>query len=447
MSFATGLSGLKAASADLQTTGNNIANANTVGFKKSRAEFADVYASSFGGVPKTQPGSGVRVTEVAQQFTQGNIEFTENSLDLAISGNGFFTLADDATSPTPTSFTRNGSFQLNKDGFVVDDRGRYLMAYAPNGTTVEEGFSQGVFQPLYIDTSQGLPNATENVNTKINLNGSLSAPVQEITDPGDPTQTITVPIPFDPANPNSFNNTTSVTVFDSQGNAHIASMYFVKSTTPNEWTVYNYIDGRGIEPGGGVTADPDDAPAGISITFTEAGVLRNVDGAGTNVEFGPINLSAIDPNIEVDPLSFDIDFLGSTQFSSPFSVNELNQDGLPAGNLTGIDVTSEGVMFARFSNGGSRPLGQVAMARFPNDQGLAKLGDTTWGESGISGQPVYGAAGANNFGVMQSAALEQSNVDLSAQLVRLIIAQQAYQANAQTISTENTITQTILNIR
>lgn len=431
MSFATGLSGLKAASADLQTTGNNIANANTVGFKKSRAEFADVYASSFGGVPKTQPGSGVRVTEVAQQFTQGNIEFTENSLDLAISGNGFFTLADNATSPTPTSFTRNGAFQLNKDGFVVDDRGRYLMAYAPNGTTVEEGFSQGVFQPLYIDTSQGLPNATENVNTKINLNGSLKPPTA-------PT--------FDPKDPNSFNNTTSVTVFDSQGNSHITSMYFVKSTTPNEWSVYTYVDGRGVDPDGGVVG-PDAVPNATTLSFTEAGILNTVGGAGTNVEFGPINLSAIDPNIEVDPLSFDIDFLGSTQFSSPFSVNELNQDGLPAGNLTGIDVTSEGVMFARFSNGGSRPLGQVAMARFPNDQGLAKLGDTTWGESGISGQPVYGAAGANNFGVMQSAALEQSNVDLSAQLVRLIIAQQAYQANAQTISTENTITQTILNIR
>ncbi|WP_404359994.1 flagellar hook protein FlgE [Methylotuvimicrobium sp. KM1] len=432
MSFATGLSGLKAASTDLKTTGNNIANANTTGFKKSRAEFADVYASSFGGVPKTQPGSGVRVTEVAQQFTQGNIEFTENSLDLAISGNGFFTLADDVNSPRPTSFTRNGAFQLDKNGFVVDDRGRFLMAYSPNGTTVEEGFSQGVFQPLFIDTSQGLPSATENINTKINLNGSLDAPAVAT---------------FDPTNPNSFNNTTSVTVFDSQGNAHTASMYLVKTATPNQWNIHTYVNGRGIEPGGGVTA-VGVTPAATPITFTESGILNYVGSAGnTSVDYGPINLSLIDPNIEVDPLSFDIDFLGSTQLSSPFSVNELNQDGLPAGNLTGIDVTSDGVMFARFSNGGSRPLGQVAMARFPNDQGLAKLGDTSWGESAVSGQPVYGAAGANNFGVMQSAALESSNVDLSEQLVRLIIAQQAYQANAQTISTENTITQTILNIR
>ncbi|MBE0434673.1 MAG: flagellar hook protein FlgE [Methylomicrobium sp.] len=432
MSFATGLSGLKAASTDLSTTGNNIANANTTGFKKSRAEFADVYASSFGGVPKTQPGSGVRVTEVAQQFTQGNIEFTENSLDLAISGNGFFTLADDVNSPRPTSFTRNGAFQLDKNGFVVDDRGRFLMAYAPNGTTVEEGFSQGVFQSLFIDTSQGLPSATENINTKINLDGSLDVPTVAT---------------FDPNNPNSFNNTTSVTVFDSQGNAHTTTMYLVKTATPNQWNVFTYINGRGIEPGGGVTAVGVN-PAATPITFTESGILNYVGSPGnTSVDYGPIDLSLIDPNIEVDPLSFDIDFLGSTQFSSPFSVNELNQDGLPAGNLTGIDITSDGVMFARFSNGGSRPLGQVAMARFPNDQGLAKLGDTSWGESADSGQPVFGAAGANNFGIMQSAALESSNVDLSEQLVRLIIAQQAYQANAQTISTENTITQTILNIR
>ncbi|MGR9051432.1 MAG: flagellar hook protein FlgE [Gammaproteobacteria bacterium] len=441
MGFATGLSGLKAASVDLQTTGNNIANVNTVGFKRSRTEFADIYASSLGGVAKTQPGSGVKVTEVAQQFSQGNIDATENSLDLAISGNGFFTLADNIDAPAPTFFTRNGAFQLDKDGNVVNDNGQFLMAFAPNGKTAADGFSQGVFGPLTIDTSQGLPQATENVNTAVNL---------------DSGQDIPLTAPFDPTDPTSYNNTTSVTVFDSQGNDHVVSTYYVKSATPNEWDLYVFIDDFGVSSAvppavsainDGGTGTPNLPGTAIPVTFTQSGLLDFVGTAGnTAVDFSAIDLSVIDPNINVDPLTFDIDLLGSTQFNTPFSVNDLTQDGLPTGNLTGIDVSDEGIVFARFSNGGSKVLGQVALARFPNNQGLAKLGDTMWAESSESGQPIFGAAGSNNFGVMQSAALESSNVNLSDQLVRLIIAQQAYQANAQTISTENTITQTILNI-
>lgn len=450
MSFATGLSGLRAASTDLQTTGNNIANANTTGFKKSRAEFADVYATSLGGVAKTQAGSGVKVTEVAQQFTQGNIDFTENSLDIAISGNGFFTLANNVNDPQPTNFTRNGAFQLNKEGYVVDDRGRYLMAFKPNGESVKEGFSQGVFQALQIDTSQGLPRATESVNMKLNLNAGAIAPTPA----------------FDPDNPESFNNVTSATIYDSQGNPHTLSTYYRK-TASNEWDTYIYLNGRGVTlganpvydndaivtPAGDATyLDPGVIPAPVPVTFTASGLLDRVNGqAALSTGAFPSNifLNGIDlaPEFVVEELNFELNFAGGTQFNSAFSVNDLNQNGLPSGNLTGIDITGEGVMFARFSNGASKPIGQIALARFPNEQGLAKLGDTSWGESADSGQPIFGSAGSNNFGVMQSAALESSNVDLSEQLVRLIIAQQAYQANAQTISTQNTITQTILNIR
>ncbi|MGD7035716.1 flagellar hook protein FlgE [Methylotuvimicrobium buryatense] len=451
MSFATGLSGLRAASSDLQTTGNNIANANTTGFKKSRAEFADVYATSLGGVAKTQPGAGVKVTEVAQQFTQGNIDFTENSLDIAISGNGFFTLANNVNDPQPTNFTRNGAFQLNKEGFVVDDRGRYLMAFKPNGETIEEGFSQGVFQALQVDTSQGLPRATESVDMKINLNAGDLAPTSV----------------FDPSNPDSFNNVTSATIYDSQGNSHTLSTYYRK-TGANQWDSYVYLNDRGVTLGANPVYDANDAivtpagnatfepagttPAPVPVTFSASGLLLNVNGQAplstgsfpSNIFLNGINLA---PEFVVEDLNFELDFAGGTQFNSAFSVNDLRQDGLPSGNLTGIEISSEGVMFARFSNGASKPIGQIALARFPNDQGLAKLGDTSWGESADSGQPIFGSAGSNNFGVMQSAALESSNVDLSEQLVRLIIAQQAYQANAQTISTQNTITQTILNIR
>ena len=444
MSFTTALSGLNAAQNNLSVTGNNIANANTTGFKKSRSEFADVYASNMGGASKVQPGGGVRVMQVAQQFEQGNIEYTENSLDLALSGTGFFSLADNPQAATPTMYTRSGAFKLDKDGYVVNDQGRYLMTYAPNGTKVEAGFSQGIFQPIQIDTAQGLPEATEKVNLQVNLDATA-----------DKLQAAN----FDPTDPTTYNNMTSATVYDSQGNPHTATTYFLAdgtSTTPptldnpNSWLVYTYLDGFGITPGGGVTDPANQAavPTPISLKFDTAGALLSIDGNTTTQQsFGPITSTDLNPNLLVNPIDLEYNFANSTQYSTPYSVNALTQDGLPAGNLTGIDVDDKGIVFARFSNGGSRTLGQVALARFANNQGLSKIGDTTWAENASSGQPVFGAAGSNNFGSIQSAALESSNVDLSAQLVNLIVAQQSYQANSQTISTENQIIQTILNIR
>jgi flagellar hook protein FlgE len=596
MGFATALSGLKAASTSLQVTGNNIANSQTTGFKESRAEFADVYASSIGGVAKTQPGAGVRVTEVAQQFNQGNIESTQNSLDLAVSGNGLFVMADKVNLPdkanpnaavdpsVPTQYTRNGAFQLDNKGNVVNSQGKYLLAFAPNGTTAAAGFSVGVFRPLTIDTAQGLPNTTTNVALKLNINGSAAVPTATL---------------FDPTNPLSYNNTTSITTYDTQGNAHIASTYYVKTPVANVWDAYLFLDGYGVTTGGqaappllanpsvvsatvntpglpipmsftstgllnevgiraaavatagmqtaaskavtdGATASVSSAaisPAGFTVSLaavaladavvvsasanslaaaassintitTPAGVIAlaatakadaiiaataatayatdaakvvsqatadiantsllaytaaaataklsvaaydtAVAGAAagvtkvTKVDFGAIDLTTINPNISVAPMSFSVDFFGTTQFATPFSVNGLNQDGLPAGNLTGIDVDGTGVVFARYSNGGSKALGQVALARFQNNQALAKLGDTMWATTSNSGQPIYGAAGDNNFGAIQSSALEGSNVDLSTQLVKLIISQQAYQANSQTITTEKTLLETIL---
>jgi flagellar hook protein FlgE len=453
MGFATALSGLKAASTSLQVTGNNIANSQTTGFKESRAEFADVYASSIGGVSKTQPGSGVKVTEVAQQFNQGNIEITQNSLDLAISGNGFFVLADTVNLPdpanpnapvdpsVPSAYTRNGAFQLNSAGNVVNDNGQYLLAFAANGTTAEEGFSVGVFTPLTISTAQGLPAATENINMKLNINGAATVPPNA---------------PFDPTDPLTYNNTTSITTYDIQGNAHIASTYYVKTAVANTWDTYLFLDDFGITPGTPAVPGPylASAVAGLNtpgapipIDFTLSGLLNTVNGVAgaTNVDFVDIDLTLIDPNVVVAPMTFDIDYFGTTQFATPFSVNGLDQDGLPAGNLTGIDVDSTGIVFARYSNGGSKALGQVALARFQSNQSLAKLGDTNWATTSSSGSPIYGAAGDNNFGGIQGSALEGSNVDLSEQLVKLIIAQQAYQANSQTITTEKTLIQTILN--
>ncbi|MCX7088599.1 MAG: flagellar hook protein FlgE [Methylococcales bacterium] len=462
MGFGTALSGLKAASTSLQVTGNNIANSQTTGFKESRAEFADVYASSMGGVSKTQVGSGVRTTEVAQQFSQGNIENTQNSLDLAVKGNGFFVLADtvglpDPNNPTkpvgasiPSAYTRNGAFQLDAKGNVVNDQGQYLLAFAANGTTVAEGFSTGVFKPLTIDAAQGLPASTASIDVKLNLDSSKSTPTVAA---------------FSRLDPKSYNNSTSINIYDSQGKTHVESTYYVKDpATPNTWQAYIFVDDFGITPGAPAAPPTPAGPSAVAaalappatggdagdpvvLTFTASGILDTVNGAAVGVsklDIGDIDMALIDPSASVNPMAFGMNFSGSTQFSTPFSVNDLKQDGMPAGNLTGIDVDTQGVVFARFSNGGSKPLGQVALARFQSNQALAKLGDTTWGVTSSSGSPIYGAAGSNNFGDVQSAALEGSNVDLSEQLVKLIIAQQAYQANAQTITTEKSLLETIL---
>jgi flagellar hook protein FlgE len=432
MTFFTAISGLNAASKNLAVTGNNIANANTTGFKQSRAEFADVYASSVGGVSKTQPGTGVRVTNVAQQFSQGNINATGNNLDLAISGEGFFSLGTDATSDQPSIYTRSGEFKLDKDGYVVNNQGNFLMAFKPNGTTVADGFSSGVFQPLRVNAEQGSPVASSALAVSANLQSTQTTPVSS---------------PVDPTNPDSYNHESSMTIYDSQGNSHIASTYYVSQSpgTPNTWEAYLFIDGKPFNVDGSLATLPlDGSQTSITMTFDTAGKLTAPLG---QTSYGSIASTDIDPNLNVDDLAFSVDFTGTTQFSSVFSVNNLAQDGLPAGNLTGISVSDEGIVFARFSNGGSTPLGKVALSRFANPQGLTKLGDSTWAQSADSGERVPGEPGKGSFGTIQSGSVEASNVDLSEQLVNLIIGQQAYQANAQSISTENTITQAILNIR
>ncbi|SHE22871.1 flagellar hook protein FlgE [methanotrophic endosymbiont of Bathymodiolus puteoserpentis (Logatchev)] len=446
MGFSTALSGLNAASKDLQVTGNNIANANTTGFKESRTEFADVYAASVTGVSKTQAGAGAKVANVAQQFNQGNLTFTNNNLDLAISGQGFFSLAEDPAASKPTLFSRGGEFKLNKDGYVVNNQGAYLQSFKPNGTTVEEGFSEGVFQPLKINASQGAPKATSEILINTNLNATEITPVNFGTVPD---------VPVDPSDPKSYNHTSSVTTYDSQGNSHIASMYYVSKNpaTPNQWDAYFFVDGVPFNPNPNATpavpavkAEVGTPHVPMQLDFDANGALNLIDGAAPGkLNFGAITSTDIDPTLNVAPLDFNFDFATTTQYSANFSVQDLSQDGLPAGNLTGISINDEGVVSANFSNGGADILGKIALTRFANPQGLTKTGDTAWRESVESGEAVAGQPKSGSFGSIQSGALESSNVDLSAQLVHLIIAQQAYQANAQTITTEKTIMQTILN--
>lgn len=405
MPFAVALSGLNAASADLGVTANNVANVNTTGFKMSRAQFAEVFAVGTQSVSSSASGSGVRLSAIAQQFTQGNIDFTDNALDLAIGGEGFFVISEDGA----RSYTRAGAFGVDNQGFVVNAQGARLQAFPYAGSGL---FNTGTPQDLQLTIGANPPAATTRASFGINL--PANAPV-----PANPV--------FDPADPSSFNHTTSVTVYDSLGAAHTATVYFIKDAVPNTWNTEIEIDGSPI-----TGATP---------------VVFNPDGTLSSPAGGLMPLGAFTPGTGASPITMSLDFGTATQFGNNFGVNSLSQDGFTTGRLTGVSVDSEGVVFARFTNGQSTSLGKLALANFVNPQGLQQLGDTTWGESFQSGDALLGEAGTASFGNIQSGALESSNVDLTAQLVQMITAQRNFQANAQMISTADTITQTVINIR
>jgi flagellar hook protein FlgE len=400
MPFAVALSGLNAASSDLSVTANNIANANTTGFKASRAEFADVFA-----VGAQNIGNGVAMSSVTQEFAQGGVDFTDRGLDLALSGEGFFTLSDRGV----VSYTRAGSFGVDRDGYVVNSQQQRLQIFpmANNGT-----FNTGTLSDLRLATADSPPQATSRAEFGINLPANAAVPA--------------VPV-FDPANASSYNHSTAVTIYDSLGASHTATAYFVKTATPNQWESRFYIDGTAV---GGANL----------LTYSDLGVLTAPVGGG-------ITLPAYAPTTGAAPITMTADLLTSTQYGGQFGVNLLSQDGFASGRLSSIDVDPNGVIFARFTNGRSVPLGQVALSNFANTQGLRQLGDTSWAESFTSGDAVRGSPGTGSFGLIQSGALEASNVDLTEQLVNMITAQRNFQANAQMISTADQVTQTIINIR
>ncbi len=418
MPFRIALSGLNAASTDLEVTGNNIANSATNGFKESRAEFADVYASAIQDTSANAAGQGVRVARVAQQFSQGTIDFTSNNLDLAISGQGFFVLeAPDGSQ----AYTRSGAYSVDRDGYVINHANDRLQVYgATTGVAGVTTFNTGVLQDLQLPTTPSAPAPTTSVSEVVNLDSTQAVPTTA----------------FNPADPASYNNSTSTTVYDSLGNAHTATMYFAK-TGSNAWSQYLYVDGTNVPPSGQASGTP------FTLTFNSTGGLATVNGgAATNVTADPYN-----PGNGAANITMDLEFAGTTQYGSSFAVNNLTQDGYTSGRLAGVDIDTEGVVFARYTNGQSSALGKVALAKFNNQQGLRQIGDTNWAESFSSGTPQLGEAGTSSFGQIQSGALESSNVDIAAQLVNLITAQRNFQANAEVISTADTITQTVINIR
>ncbi len=406
MTFRIALSGLNAAQTDLSVTGNNIANASTTGFKSSRAEFSDVYAVAFEGISSIATGNGVSVAAVSQNFTQGNIDFTERNLDLSVRGQGMFVLSN----ASGQEYSRAGAFHVDREGYVVNQGAQKLQVFpAVQGG----GFNTGTLSDLRLLTSDGPPQATSSITANINLSSADSPPAT---------------VPFSPTDASSFNNSTSTVIYDSLGTPHTSTLYYVKTATANQWDTYQYVDGNVVPSGG---ASP------ITMTFNSDGSIN-----------GPTNIiyDAVPSGTGADPIQVTLDYTKTTQYGSPFAVNGLSQDGFTTGRLSGIDIDGEGVVFARFTNGQATPLGKVALANFPSVQGLRQTGDTNWAQTFESGDLLLGEANTASFGLVQSGALETSNVDIAESLVNLITAQRNYQANAQVISAADTITQTIINI-
>ncbi|MFL6676027.1 MAG: flagellar hook protein FlgE [Massilia sp.] len=512
MSFQQGLSGLNGAAKSLDVIGNNIANASTVGFKGSTAQFADVYANSLNGAGGATAGIGVKVANIAQQFTQGNVEASNNPLDIAINGAGFFRTSMGGV----TQYSRNGQFALDKDGFMVNAQGAKLTGYGigPTGQILS-----GAPIPLQVNMADVKPVATTKVETSLNLDSGSAIPLKS---------------PFDETDPTTYNKQTPVDVYDTLGNAHVMSLYYVK-TDAGKWDVYVGSDGvemtnqavaaaaQGTDAAHAAVNAARDAWSTASkavppVAATIASALvayanaagAMVKAAATTAGASATTLTAIDnaiisaggtagytpqqvdsdiaaavrvPPVRAGHLDFDtngalsatlmspqtlplnvqlpifpptgsdllqpitLNFAGSTQYGAATSEKKTTQDGYTAGHLQRFSAGPDGVILGQYSNGRSQPLGQIVLANFSNPNGLEPLGNNAWAETSTSGVPMVGTPNTGSLGVLQSSAVENSNVDLTAELVNMITAQRVYQANAQTIKTQDSVLQTLVNLR
>jgi flagellar hook protein FlgE len=415
MSFQQGLSGLNAAAKNLDSIGNNVANSTTVGFKQSQVQFSDVYANSLSGSETNKLGIGVRVAQISQQFTQGNITATNNPMDIAINGGGFFRM-DNGESIT---YQRNGQFKIDNEGYIISPSGGKLTGYRadPNGVLLT-----GAPAPLLLSTADLDPNETTEVNAVLNLDANSAVPVapHAVFSVGDAL---------------SYNNSMAMTVFDSLGIEHTMKSFFVRQDAvvgppaqPEGWDVY-------------VQVDQEAATLEGRLAFTPSGAI---DTAQTTLPFSvTLNLPA--SSLATD-ITLDLDFTGTTQFGSAFSINAQSQDGYASGRLSGTNVDGDGVILGRYTNNQTAVLGQIVLASFANPNGLQQLGDNQWVDTQASGPPLVGVPNTANLGVLQSSAVEDSNVDLTVELVNMIVAQRVYQANAQTIQAQDQVLQTLINI-
>ncbi|WP_291523367.1 flagellar hook protein FlgE [Acidithiobacillus sp.] len=409
--FNTALSGLQAASTNLQVLGNNISNANTVGFKSSNAQFADAYAAAMANAAPTQGqvGIGTQVQTIAQQFTQGNIQTTSNPLDVAINGNGFFQFNYNGA----TVYGRNGQLQLNQNGVVVDGNGGELV-----GIQAQNGKLTGASGPLTISQNALPPQASSGLSIGLNL---------------DSTNTPITGTAINPNNPSTYNYSTTTTVYDSLGTSQLLTTYYqLSSASPTSGQTWNV----------GYSATGTASGTAASGTLTTP-LQFNSSGQVQPPSSGTVSLQWADG---AAPSTLAVNFSGSTNYNSANAVINASSNGYGTGQLSGLSIDPSGNIFARYSNGQSQVMGQITLTRFANNNGLQNLGNNYLAPTYVSGQPLSGSPGSSNLGVLQSGAVEQSNVNLSQSLVNLIVAQQAYQANAQTIKTQNAVVQTLLSL-
>ncbi len=512
MSFQQGLSGLNGAAKSLDVIGNNIANSSTVGFKGSTTQFADVYASSLNGAGGISAGIGVKVANIAQQFTQGNVEASNNPLDIAINGAGFFRTEASGM----VQYSRNGQFSLDKNGFLMNAQGAKLTGY---GLNANNQLVAGAPTPLRIDTSDLEPVTTTAVKMELNLDSRSLAPTNT---------------PFNADDPTTYNKQTPMSVYDTLGNPHVLSTFYVKGATAGTWDVYAAADGvevsaqkvaaaaqgtgaaftavntaraawetatKAVPPvpatiaaalnsyataasamvvaaagtagasaanqtaigtaattaaavPGGTPEEVDAAMAkAVSVPAVPVGKLVFDTNGGLNkvasTDAGKFALSLpVFPSTGSEPaMPITIDYDGTTQYGTATSEKRLVQDGYAAGNLQRFTTGQDGVILGQYSNGQTKPMGQVILANFTNPNGLEPLGNNAWAESASSGVPLVGTPNSGSFGVLQQSAVESSNVDLTAELVNMITAQRVYQANAQTIKTQDSVLQTLVNLR
>lgn len=438
MVFGTAISGIQAATKDLEVIGNNIANSATIGFKSSRAEFADIYSTgAYYGGGQTSIGQGVRLTQVQQMFGQGHISGSSNSLDLAISGSGFFVLSDNGS----RLYSRAGAFNVDKNGFIVNHARQNLVGYMAD----QNGVVGSTTGNLQINMANIAPQETSTVSATYNLSSKSTPPGVDWVGGATPAT-------------DTYNSPSSSMIYDSLGNSHVLTMYFIHADsdalagapnaaspagTQNQWYVAFQIDNQNVPANVGANNINNLYRANFNSDGSFAGVE---DTTGTAL---PNNLIPLSMNLSngANSLNFTVDLSNSTQFGSPFATQASKQDGYSTARISGLDIDAEGVVFGTYDNGQTRAMGQVLLANFSNPNGLQNTGDTTWAETFASGQALIGSAGTASLGLIQSGGLEDSNVDLTSELVKLIGAQRNFQANTQTIKTADAITQTIINIR
>lgn len=429
MSFYTSLSGLKGAQTDLATISNNIANVGTYGFKRSAAQFGDIVAAS-----STTAGLGTRLKSIAQDFSQGGFEASEKQTDLAISGNGFF-VTRNALTGGQTAFTRDGSLSVDSNRYLVDSSGQYVQVLPVDGQGNATATGLGAMRNLQIPLTSGTPQATTTMDISVGLPSNADVASKR------PMYTAANPWKFDPLDPNSYNQSTQTTVYDSAGNAIPATVYFVRTQSTatgdptNSWDAYLFVGDQQA------SATPGSAtPTPVTLQFDASGKLTTPTSATTFGSVSPTGASA--------PLNLSVDFGTATnQSTGTFTLASLEQDGHGTGKLDDISISDKGLVTATFSDGSTQGLGKLAIANFSDPAGLKQLGDAHWAVTGNSGDAVVGTAGQDGFGSIQSGALERANVDITEELVSLIAAQRNFQANAKAIETDNTMTSTIVNLR